>query len=550
MNRRTTLMRLKAIFFVLFITSAVSAQVSFTPESLSAFSGGESCIVDMDNDQLDDIVRVSGTTVNILFQTASGFSEQSFAPSPQQQNPPNWSIAAGDLDGDGYNDLFLGGTSRGTFLFNDSANGFSTDNQSDYIFCQRSTFADIDDDGDLDAFVCHDVDESHPYRNDGNRNIVMDQTLIETADLPGNYAAIWVDYDNDRDIDLYITKCKVNSSPGDVERTNLMYRNNGDGTYTEVAESLGINDNAQSWATVFDDLDNDGDMDMFIVNHDFSNRYYKNNLIENNNGIVTFTDIIGTTGIAADDLGSWENVVADFDNDGDLDILSELSKELYVNNGNNTFTGQDLSFNDGAIGDIDNDGDIDVVNGNTLYRNDNTTNDWIKIHTIGVESNSNGIGARIELTGTFGKQMREVRSGQGFRHMSSLTTHFGLGPSNTTRASVNAITIYWPSGTIDIINNPSINTTINVTEGQTLGLEDTLINNLIIYPNPTNNVINLNASANMLGAVYTIFDANGRRVMNAKLQSSQINVSKLSSGNYILRLISGEKIKTQKFIKR
>ena len=75
----------------------------------------------------------------------------------------------------------------------------------DYIFSQRSTFFDIDQDGDLDAFVCHDVDLSHPYRNDGTGTMVEDQALIQTVDLPGNYAAIWVDYNNDSHTDLYIT---------------------------------------------------------------------------------------------------------------------------------------------------------------------------------------------------------------------------------------------------------------------------------------------------------------------------------------------------------
>ncbi|RZV63214.1 MAG: CRTAC1 family protein, partial [Flavobacteriaceae bacterium] len=449
MNSRITL-----FIFSLITLSSINAQVSFSAgTSLSSFSGGQSCIVDMNNDQLDDIVRVSSSQINILFQTASGFTEQSFTPSPQQQNSPSWSIAAGDINADGFNDLLLGGGSSVSFIYNNDAASFSADNsQTDYIFSQRSTFADINNDGHLDAFVCHDVDQSHPYKNNGSGVLDEDQSLIVTADLAGNYAAVWVDYDNDRDIDLYITKCRQGSSHGDIERVNLMYRNNGDGTFTEVAGSLGIADGEQSWITVFDDLDNDGDMDAFVLNHysgseaDNSNRYYRNNLMET--GTADFTDIIGLTGIAANDLGAWEANVGDFDNDGDLDILSELGKELYLNNGNNSFTGQDLSLDEGAIGDVDDDGDLDVVYYNTLYTNTTSnSNDWIKINTIGIQSNRNGIGARIEATGSFGKQIREVRSGHGFGHMSSLSTHFGFGATEVGRASVDAITIYWPSGT-------------------------------------------------------------------------------------------------------
>ena len=157
------------------------------------------------------------------------------------QNVPDWSIAAGDLDGNGYNDLVLGNGSRVSFVMaNEDGTVYTEDaSHTEYIFSQRSTMADIDNDGDLDSFVCHDVDLSHPYRNDGDGNMTLDQNLIETIDLPGNYAAIWVDYDNDGDSDMYLTKCRGGSSPGDPERDNAMYTNNGDGTFTENAEVIG-----------------------------------------------------------------------------------------------------------------------------------------------------------------------------------------------------------------------------------------------------------------------------------------------------------------------
>lgn len=434
------------------------AQVSFTASSaLNPISGSsyEDCVVDMNGDYLDDVVRItSSSTMYIDFQQEDGtFTQTQY--SIDVETLPSWSICAGDLNGDGLNDLLLGGGSSVGFLL--SANGgdsYYNQEESDYIFSQRSTMMDIDGDGHLDAFVCHDVDQSHPYRNDGTGEMVEDQTLIETIDMPGNYAAIWVDYDNDDDTDLFMTKCRQGSSPGDPERTNRMYRNNGDGTYSEVAEEVGMDDNSQSWSTVFEDFDNDGDFDAFIVNHDFANRFMLND------GTGNFTDIIESTGIDAYDLGAWESDGADFNNDGYMDILAELDDAMYLNNGDLTFTGYDVGFDDGAYGDLNNDGFVDVVKNNTIYINDGNDNNYVMVGLEGIQSNFNGIGARIEILGDWGIQVREIRSGEAFSPMSSLVEHFGIGESE----SITSIIVYWPSGIVTTIDDPDINTTYIIPE--------------------------------------------------------------------------------------
>lgn len=431
--------------------------VSFTNQSSllnTAAAGGHGCGVDMNNDDLDDIVRISNNGIYIDFQQPDGSFEQTFFPA-DFSNSPSWSIAAGDLDDNGFRDLLFGGGSAVSFVMA-NADGTAFEEQMDpaYIFSQRSTMFDIDADGDLDAFVCHDVDLSHPYRNDGAGNMIEDQSLIETIPLRGNYSNIWVDYNNDSYTDLYITKCAGGASPGDPERTNGLYRNNGDGTFTEVGAEANMDDNAQSWATAFEDFDNDGDMDAFIVNHDFANRF----MINNNDG--TFTDIIDSTGINPYDLGSWENAAADFNNDGFVDILSELNSELYLNNGDLTFTGQDLSFDEGGIGDFNNDGFLDVTYGSTLMMNDGNDNNWIKVIPKGILSNSDGIGARVMIYGDWGQQMREVRAGQSFSPMSAIYAHFGLGQAE----AVDSMIIHWPSGIVTKIDNPEINTNHAVPE--------------------------------------------------------------------------------------
>lgn len=452
---------LKHLMLFVLVCGAVSlsAQVTFTNMNnllQSAGSGSSDCAVDMNDDDLDDVVRVNSNGIYIDYQQPDGTFESVWH-EMNIQNLPGWSICAADVDANGHTDLLLGNGSRVSFVMaNDDGTVFTEDARPEYIFSQRSTFADIDNDGNLDAFVCHDVDLSHPYRNDGSGYLTLDQTLIETLDAGGNYSAIWVDYDNDADIDLYITKCRGGAPPGDPQRINLLYRNNGDGTFTEVGEAANLNDDDQSWTTVFEDFDNDGDFDAFIVNHSWANRMMRNN------GDGTFTDIIETTGIDEGDLGAWNGDAGDFDNNGYIDIFSELGDELYLNNGDGTFTPYDLSFDDGGIGDFNNDGFLDVINGTNLWINDGNDNNYIKFHLEGIVSNRDAIGARVEIYGDFGMQVREVRSGESFSPMSSLTVHFGLGQST----AVDEVIIKWPSGVITSIDSPEINTQHHLIEAE------------------------------------------------------------------------------------
>ncbi len=538
----------KTLFYGLLFLAATpllaqGINVTFTPQSnnIGNYPDYSEVACDMNGDYLDDYVRVSANGVGIDYQLTDGTFNSVFY-NMTIANVPDWSVAAGDLNGNGYNDLLLGNGQRVEFLFaKNDGNGFTIDNShNEYIFCQRSTMADIDNDGDLDAFVCHDVDQSHPYRNNGAGLMTLDQTLITTLDRPGNYAAIWVDYDNDGDQDMYLTKCRGGASPGDPNRDNAMYTNMGDGSFIENAQLLGMRDNAQSWSTVFEDFDNDGDFDAFIVNHDFQNRLMVND------GLGYFEDHIASSGINPTDLGAWENQAADFNNDGFVDIFSEMSRELYINNGNMTFTGIDLSFDEGGIGDFNNDGFLDVVNDGVIYYNDGNQNNWIKIGLKGVQSNNNGIGARVQIYGDWGMQSREIRSGQGFSHMSTLNAHFGIGSSTT----VDKIEIHWPSGIVDQILNPDINAMTMVIEGNSpLATTDFQKDGISVYPNPTSDILNFSLKG-LEGTAVTIVDVNGKVVSNDIISTSNtLNVVNLSSGVYFVNAKVEDKNVSYKFIK-
>ena len=548
----------------------------FTIASVST-SGSERGLVDMNNDKLDDLVSIQNTSINIHYQLEEGGFNPVSIETTYADNSPSWSMAAGDFDRNGYNDLLYGGGNGVTFMqANADGTAYTEISGGEYVFSQRSNFVDINNDGHLDAFVCHDVQPTVYYINDGNGVLEFFQgpndegissgiggVAYDLAPYPGvqeggNYGSVWIDYDNDRDIDMFIAKCRG----GSVQwKNNELWRNNGDGTFSNVADVSGyyqgfypdgghsnesnLGDPVQTWSSAWGDFNNDGFMDVYVGASATGDGAHK---LMKNNGDGTFTDV--TSGSGAEEA-PWgiENNSADVDNDGYIDILTNGG--VLLNNGDLTFSLYTANTpGPGAIGDANNDGFIDVFNGTNLYLQEgNNGNNWLKIATHGVTSNINGIGARIEINSPgIGTQIRDVMSGTGFRFMSSLNTHFGLGSDS----SVNSITVYWPSGIVDVINNPETNTTIHVAEGETLSLESSFIEDLIIYPNPVKNILTIDSSLNLDQSIISVFDLAGRRVMNYRLASgiNSVNVSELSAGEYILRVITEENhISSQKFIK-
>lgn len=228
-------------------TAPLLAQgITFTPFTF----GGTSnicCVADMNHDYLDDVVTVSSTTVKIYSQNTDGTYTTTSIPLSSTVSVADWSIAAGDYDRNGYTDIALGNGSRLTVLkASDDGTNFTVVPYPQNIFTQRTNFVDINNDGLLDLWACHDVNQNHPYRNDGNGNLVFDYTLFPTSNEGGNYATIWTDYDNDGDVDMYEAKCRGGAPVGDARRINILYQNDGNGNYTDVAPLAGVNDGAQS----------------------------------------------------------------------------------------------------------------------------------------------------------------------------------------------------------------------------------------------------------------------------------------------------------------
>ncbi|HEX2617929.1 MAG TPA: VCBS repeat-containing protein, partial [Flavobacteriales bacterium] len=307
--------------FQLIETPIVPSPISFTP-SMNA-SGYPLGMVDMNGDHLDDVVSPATTSVTILYQNADGTYSNGAYPTPMAVNEPSWSFCAGDIDHNGYTDMMYGGYDGASFVMAGGVDGhtYSVVNFPEYIFCQRTNMVDLENDGDLDAFSCHDVDANVYFTNDGTGTLTFHQGGL--GPTCGNYGSIWVDYDNDGDQDLFIAKCGC-------DPVDIFLENEGGLVFPSVAETYGFDDEQQSWSSAWGDFDNDGDMDGLIG----SSSGGGHKLMRNDGG--SFTNITPGSGFDLFSGESIEWITYDFDNDGYLDILGGGS--LLLNDHDMTFT--------------------------------------------------------------------------------------------------------------------------------------------------------------------------------------------------------------------
>ncbi|MCB0443384.1 MAG: VCBS repeat-containing protein [Flavobacterium sp.] len=505
------------------------------------------CVVDMNGDFLDDIVGISSSNMRVHYQTETqGVFTVADFPLTGSVRMPNWSLAAGDYNRDGLNDIVLGNGSGATILtsVNDGA-GYSVYTPSDYIFSQRTNFADLNNDGNLDVFVCHDIAPSCYYLNDGNGNLTFYQATVTSGSMhlattTGNYATLFTDFDNDGDTDVFVSKC---SGP-----PCELYRYDGDGVYTNISALAGINVTPiQTWSSAISDFDNDGDMDIIITASSGTHRFFRNNLDGSTEIDEAFTNITAGSGWDTNSSTNIDNIAYDFDNDGKVDVLGGGNKIMF-NQGDNVFAPVSIpGLSVSAVGDLNNDGFLDFQSGSTIKYAIPNENNWVKVALTGIQSNSNGIGARVEIYGAWGKQIRDVRSGEGFKYMSSLNAHFGIGLAT----EIDQIIVRWPSGLVDTIDNPEINEMLQIVEGETLSVNNNSFTNFKVYPNPATDIVTLQTSNNFQVVSAEIFDLNGRKVYESAVVNETISIQSLAAGTYILLAKDSEgTLSTHKLIKQ
>lgn len=477
--------------FTLTVLSACFASIAFAQPSFSdgssllnntTNSGGCVGVTDMNGDGLDDIIILDNSRIlNIEYQQNNGsFVLENYG---NVSGSAQWGMCIGDVDQDGHLDVFSGGSNDGTRIIKISSPGNSSsyNMNNNNIFVQGTNMADVNNDGWLDVYACNDVGLSTIWGNNGNGNFSdqtnwIDMVTTPSSDNSGNYGSVWTDIDNDGDLDFLVAKCRQGvSNQNDPRRINTMFINDGNNNYTEEAAARGFVTHTQSWTVDAADIDNDGDFDILTTNHDNTLK-----LLEND-GNGYFTDI--TAGSGLEITGFFlQAMMRDFDNDGLVDILIAGGIHRYfTNNGDQTFSQESNTFphNDVmhsyGIGDLNTDGYLDLFssygnsyvtadnnNDDMIWMNDGGNNNWFGADLIGTISNVDAVGARTELYGPWGVQVREVRAGESYGIVNSFKQHFGIG----TATEVDSMMIYWPSGIVETFRDLDINTYITVIENE------------------------------------------------------------------------------------
>ena len=464
---------------------------------------------DYDNDGDLDIVAVGTYQPHVLYRnngdgTFTNVAEQAGVADPRG----GWGSLFADYNNDGYPDLYItrggwSGAAENTLYHNNGDGTFTDVTHTAGVADPQSSFcaawADYDNDGYIDLYIANGVIGDGAanvlYRNNGDGTFTNTAETAGVANTGNSLGTAWGDYDKDGYIDLHVVN---------YGQSNVLYRNNGDGTFTDVTAAAGMSlAVTDAFVTFFLDVDNDADLDLFISNSGSFQAFIAGQItgsatydsdrqvLYRNNGDGTFTDVTKESGLYHA-YGAMGANFGDINSDGYVDIylatgapqMGRLERDaLFQNNGDGTFTDATVALGLGNIGkghgvtfgDADADGDVDIyvpVGGafigdqwhNLFYQNAGTGNNYLTLKLVGVKSNRDGIGAKVTLNLGDSTIYREVSGGCGFGSTNSLSLEIGLG----THTKVDTLEIIWPSGQVDTHRNLSVNQRLILTEGEDL----------------------------------------------------------------------------------
>ena len=442
-----------------------------------------------DDGYLDVFVTNGGDQQNTLYHnTGSNYFERIWDGGISWDSYWSNSATWGDYDNDGDLDLFVanGGGGQVNNLYKNNEGMFQRVWEGSIVTeaddSRSASWGDYNNDGLLDLYVGNSGGWdglNSLFMNTGDDTFDRVDVGWIVFDNEESSSVSWVDYDNDGDLDMYVANCGINS----------LYRNEGDATFTKIETGALVENGDCSNGISWGDYDNDGDLDAFETTDSGSpNRLYQNL------GGGVFAEI--TTGAIVTDVArSLGSAWGDLDNDGDLDLFVANNAEpmaddnfLYLNQGDGTFTGvydNLINYNQYwavgcAWGDYDRDGALDLFVGidggrNLLFANQGNGNSWVNIKCVGTVSNRSAIGAKVRLKANINGvdiwQLNEISGQTGGYGQNSLQAEFGLGDAEI----IDSIRIEWPSGVLNEYSNVEVNEFYVLREGAALTVStDTL----------------------------------------------------------------------------
>ncbi|WP_299680650.1 FG-GAP-like repeat-containing protein [uncultured Dokdonia sp.] len=555
-------------------SSALGADIQFEGYIL----GAGISFYDYNGDGLDDITLAAAADGDHIFLRNEGgyfvVDDLTITNGGEQAKQVIWI----DYDNDGDADFFSASDQSKCRLYRNDGNGVYVDISEEsgipaevFDFFGAS-WGDYNNDGFLDVFLSvrdpNQIDFNFLYKNNGDgtfTNVTEEAGLDLTGFL--SFCSAFFDFDKDGYQDIYIANDKFFTP-------NLLYRNNGDGTFESVGEATGTDLYMGAMSTTIDDYNNDGWLDIYVTNFyppDLEDGVVGNAFLRNN-GDGTFTNVAEENGTRFDSIG-WGAVFLDADNDTDHDLyvsgnISDQSEFLeaafYENQGDGTFLIPETAGFDGdngssysnALGDIDNDGYPEIIVMNNgfeeiyVWKNETPQdNNWLKVKLEGTESNRMGIGSWIRIGVNGEEQYHYTLCGEGYLGQNSAYEFFGLGDAT----SVDFVEVTWLSGQVDYHENIDANLSITIVEGEeVLSIEETTdIAAFSLYPNPVNNdgVFFLN-SKNAIEGTLTLYSTTGEEVLRTSMNGTtkELNVEGLSSGFYILKVETQNNIESLKVI--
>lgn len=572
---------MKWIIYTLLLCCATTlpSQTSFEDHSVAAGINNTGfnrsvAVVDYNNDGWEDLYFTRIGKSNVLYRNNGdgSFSDVSQLAGIDVAGDSGASVW-GDLDNDGWVDLVLGNRDIPSQVFRNNGDGTFQDvtqmvGIENIAKVQSVLLADVNNDGWLDVYWANLGTQNAMYLNQGDGTFLDVTQVSGTTDTQLNMGAVFFDYENDGDQDLYLSH--------DANQANILYQNDGKGQFMDVSVAAGVAYEGQGMGVDAADFNNDGYLDLYITN------LYENTLYLNNQD-GTFTDVSEVAQVA--DLGmGWGTSWMDYDNDGwmDLYVCNETyfpvlghfyNNVMYRNLGDGTFAissqNSPLESPLGGYGmahlDVNKDGQLDIVIANSspvdgnqlLFNKLQNDHHWITLDLEGTVSNRDAIGAKACLYLGDLQLCDQVMAGTGYASQSSLRLHFGLGEAER----IDSLIVQWPSGQKESFEDLVVDSYYQIIEANSItsseGARELSPISMQIFPNPVREILTfeIHLQQNTGSSSYRIWDQLGRLRMQKPLPDGQSFAHfqepvppSWENGLYFLQVQQGKQFLVERFL--